>query len=372
MSSEISRRTRQLPYYLDRINSRIVLCPDGSVGELGDTTITVTEQLPTRVEGRTRERTSTGHMLGVVATYASPAEYLAAKYVEVPNYLPYGPDTSWELDDFPQEVRAEYEAWLQTSEPVPIDDIRRTAATMQADAETRETRQVSYADYPETTTTYADRSVPRAQPIYYYPMIDVIDEGERKLVPLDIAGVIAADPGAVTYRHEMFADYAGERLVGEVWLDFDTSHIARRYIDPTAEGYAPVHNSDRLASKISLLVNRWIESGTVPHYYQKVTPVTKAAEVITILQQKAFLAALEYDAPKDYDTQYKQLISNLGKAGYALTYEFSNGGMGERDTMYYASVMNEQGVIVYDRLLAMGVDSRDAVGVALERCQPAS
>lgn len=370
MSSEISRRARQLPYYLDRINSRVVLRPDGSVGELADTNITVTEQLPTRVEGRTRERTSIMRTLGVIATYSSPAEYLAAKYVEVPNYLPYGADASWELDDFPQEVRAEYEAWLQTSEPVPIDDIRLAAVAMQADVETRETRQVSYADYPETTTTYADRSVPRDQRIYYYPMIDVIDEGERKLVPLDIAGVIAADPSAVSYRHEIFAD--SQRLVGEVWLEFDTSHIARRYIDPTAEGYVPVHKNDRLAGKISLLVNRWIESGTAPHYYQKVTSVTMAAEVITALQQKAFLAALEYDAPKDYDTQYKQLISKLGKAGYALTYEFSYGGMGECDTMYYASVINEQGAIVYDRLLAMGVDSRDAVGVALERCQPAS
>jgi hypothetical protein len=368
-------RNRQVVYYLEQVSGQLVtLNEDGSVSSTEEQSVEVERTQPTRVPERRRYVSTTMTMLGKKATYASARDYIAATVDRTEHANSYR-DYTWQLDDFPQEVRERYQNW---SDPRQAD-IERSALIAAAHDmvvanDERESAEMKCPDCPDDPQyKYACHTSGWSRYFYQYPHIDVAVDEKEILAPLDIAAVIAAQPDVLQIDFERFTD-GHQRMQGNKWLVVDMAKLPASYFAPNASGFAVIHNSDKLNRSIRVLVEAWHEdSGVVEGkaFSSLSTNDEKtlvARKHIDDLQRKIALIAAEVKETRDYNADYEKVIAILAKKGLTLFYEYAYVGMGETESVYKVGRPDAKGLYsCFLPTVAMSIDVREGAKDILDR-----
>lgn len=328
-------RSRYSDYYLSRIDSRpVVLYPNGQVGSLESQKVTVTEMLPTRVEGRLRPTERTVERMAQATIYESLADYVAHRNDTSVTAESYGTNPDWTLDDIPPEVVAEYEKWRDQTNLPDIESIRSAAKNLIADGE----RLDDLVKCPDCTldSEYACYSCGYSRYFYKYPLVRFDAESDHQDVPLDIAKAVVLNPESISIESSYEIKY--QRLRSSRKLVFYPDRITGEYCAGTRDNAAVVDRSDALHEPLEITLDSWSEDETMASGHDAMIrsrylrDAQDPEDYIKSLQNYASkYVARERPGGEQYEEKYQAMLAKVGRAGLALTFGLYYAGMGESD-----------------------------------------
>lgn len=330
----MSERFRNDLYYVERLSGEgVVLYPDGTVGSLKEKKVKVEELAPGRRPDRPRRATRTEKRLVSAARFASASEYLAAYNKELAKrrrqYPDYSNDTSWSLDDMPDETVAQFEQWQNSLGTPSAEDILEAAQALMVDAQTAQEATIDCPDCRHSDRSqYACRSCGYAGAYYRYPLVRLVGDAERRDVPFDVARLIASDPEALSFEVRTKFDYEGKMSAEQVVV-LRPNRISGTYLNQ--DGLS-IEEADALNTEIVLTVAAWQEEGQKTGQPVKVVPKEPQALIPLLQDHIATRVAREQTDTPRYQELYDEFLRKIRKLGggsLLVAFRGRYDGMGE-------------------------------------------
>lgn len=290
-------------------------------------------EVPSRIEGRMRQKTVTVKKMAQTATYDNLDELFQYHKTNQNRHR----DEAITVEQLPSDVVDSHDTWAE-QDNVPTETDVRQALRDTANTDVNRLTATSQCPDCPRETAYACRTSGWARELYRYPLMKVMDVVSQQVyeVPLDAALYADLHPKGLRYgstpqlsENEFISSYFAASLAGDTLSNEYVKRATNDTIQP--EGECRIMPSSVAMEDIKVYMGGWQENG-----FNTYMDAYTAQKVADKLQQAVMTQHAERVLRTDYNEKFHKVKSELGKHGLALAFHYSYAGMGESDAVFMA------------------------------------